>query len=213
MSSNFTFRNSLDYNKIFLVLIGVVLLSSLVPFQSSFAVSVNFDSPKKDLGDGGGISTITLEEGAKLESSQNNVYTLWREGTKIIFSSSSNQGSTFSTLANPLGDTNLKGGQGQFTPQIDSFGNNVYALWGESTAPGSDISFRKSIDNGGTFSAKIILSSNTGLADNISQNPQIAVSNSNELSSVWFDRDGSNPPNGFILFKSGKDFYCSRFNR
>jgi len=58
-------NQNINFKNISLILIGAVILSSVVPFQSVSAISVTFDSPKKDLGDGGG-STISLKEGAKL---------------------------------------------------------------------------------------------------------------------------------------------------
>jgi len=192
-------NNFKDYKKISLIILSLALLSSLIPVESAYAISVTLDSGKQDLGDAT-ISAASNREGAPVTSSGNNVYTLWREGTKVFFSSSINQGSSFTPLLNSLGDTGNT--VTNFAPQIDSFGDNVYTIWSEDSTPGSDITYSSSLDKGATFGAKIILSSLTD-TDNTSQYPQIEVSNSNNVYAVWNDVDDSNSPSGFILFKSG----------
>ena len=76
--------------------------------------------------------------------------------------------------------------------QIAAIDNNVYLVWQESVNDKSkennyDIYFKKSKDNGNTFSKPINLSNNTGF----SEHPQIAISN-NGIFIVWADNTHSN---------------------
>ena len=49
-----------------------------------------------------------------------------------------------------------------FGTDITASGNNVYAVWVDSTVGGGDIFFRRSIDGGATFSSTINLSNDVG---------------------------------------------------
>src|SRR5215204_962291 len=82
--------------------------------------------------------------------------------------------------------------------QIVANANNVYVVWQESVTQNSyennyDIYFKKSDDNGNTFSKPINLSNNSGF----SEHPQIAVSK-NGIFIVWADNTDSN--NTEIMF-------------
>ena len=87
--------------------------------------------------------------------------------------------------------------------QIAAIDNNVYLVWQESVNYKSkennyDIYFKKSNDNGNTFSKPINLSNNTGF----SEHPQIAVSK-NGIFIVWADNTYSN--NTEIMFTKSID--------
>lgn len=87
--------------------------------------------------------------------------------------------------------------------QIAAIDNNVYLVWQESVNDKSkennyDIYFKKSKDNGNTFSKPINLSNNTGF----SEHPQIAISN-NGIFIVWADNTHSN--NTEIMFTKSID--------
>lgn len=87
--------------------------------------------------------------------------------------------------------------------QIAAIDNNVYLVWQESVNDKSkennyDIYFKKSKDNGNTFSKSINLSNNTGF----SEHPQIAISN-NGIFIVWADNTHSN--NTEIMFTKSID--------
>src|SRR6187431_2988093 len=87
--------------------------------------------------------------------------------------------------------------------QIAAIDNNVYLVWQESVNDKSkennyDIYFKKSKDNGNTFSKPINLSNNTGF----SEHPQIAISN-NSIFIVWTDNTHSN--NTEIMFTKSID--------
>src|SRR5918993_38378 len=87
--------------------------------------------------------------------------------------------------------------------QIAAIDNNVYLIWQESITDNSneknyDIYFKKSADNGTTFSKPINLSNNTGF----SEHPQIAVSK-NGIFIIWADNTDSN--NTEIMFTKSVD--------
>jgi hypothetical protein len=87
--------------------------------------------------------------------------------------------------------------------QIVANDNNVYMIWEESVTQNPneknyDIFFKKSEDNGNTFSKPINLSNNPGF----SEHPQIAVSK-NGVFIVWADNTNSN--NTEIMFTKSED--------
>src|SRR5918994_5694305 len=87
--------------------------------------------------------------------------------------------------------------------QIAANDNYVYVVWQESVTGNSygnnyDIYFKKSADNGTTFSKPINLSNNTGF----SEHPQIAVSK-NGIFIIWADNTDSN--NTEIMFTKSVD--------
>src|SRR5918993_5056768 len=87
--------------------------------------------------------------------------------------------------------------------QIAAIDNNVYLIWQESITDNSneknyDIYFKKSEDQGNTFSKPINLSNNTGF----SEHPQIAVSK-NGIFIVW--ADNTNSKNTEIMFTKSLD--------
>ena len=87
--------------------------------------------------------------------------------------------------------------------QIATIENSVYLIWQESITDNSkeknyDIYFKKSEDQGNTFSKPINLSNNTGF----SEHPQIAVSK-NGIFIVWADNTDSN--NTEIMFTKSID--------
>jgi hypothetical protein len=87
--------------------------------------------------------------------------------------------------------------------QVAAIDNNVYLIWQESITGNSneknyDIYFKKSEDQGNTFSKPINLSNNTGF----SEHPQIAVSK-NGIFIVWADNTDSN--NTEIMFTKSID--------
>jgi hypothetical protein len=87
--------------------------------------------------------------------------------------------------------------------QIAAIDNNVYLIWQESITDNLneknyDIYFKKSEDQGNTFSKPINLSNNTGF----SEHPQIAVSK-NGIFIVWADNTNSN--NTEIMFTKSED--------
>jgi hypothetical protein len=87
--------------------------------------------------------------------------------------------------------------------QIAANDNDVYVVWQESVTGNSygnnyDIYFKKSADNGTTFSKPINLSNNTGF----SEHPQIAVSK-NGIFIIWADNTDSN--NTEIMFTKSVD--------
>jgi len=177
-----------------LLFLGFILILSIAPIESVYAVSVVLDASHQDIGDGASINP-----NPKIAFSGDNVYTIWQDGVDIIFSSSSDTGATH--ISKQIGTSGVP--QKSFAPQLDVSGNSVYTIWSEDKTPGSDVIFKASTDNGDNFGAEIILSSKTGLATNDSLFPELTTSNSNVVHAVWYDKDASNPPNGVILYKNG----------
>ncbi|MPZ05420.1 MAG: hypothetical protein GEU26_03215 [Nitrososphaeraceae archaeon] len=85
--------------------------------------------------------------------------------------------------------------------QISTSNNNVYVVWQESK-PGSDlrnyeIRFKRSIDNGSSFSQEINLSNNTGF----SEHPQVSSAADN-VHVIWADDTNGNKQ---VYFKTSSD--------
>src|SRR5262249_445238 len=114
--------------------------------------------------------------------SDNNINVVWEDDTPgnldIFYSHSTDGGSTFSTAINISNDS-----ADSSSPQVatDAAGN-VFVVWESDTgAPG--ILFSRSLDGGNTFSAPVMLSTNTGG----SIAPQFAVDPVGNINLVWED--------------------------
>jgi hypothetical protein len=137
----------------------------------------------------------------QIVSEGNNVYVLWLDNTlgnySIFFTSSHDNGTTFSTPINLRNDTDVF----LVYPQIVSEGNNVYVVWQEDDDDAIegdlDIFFTSSHDNGTTFSTPINLSNDTRRT----MIPQI-LSKGNNVSVAWVDY---NATNSRILFTASND--------
>jgi hypothetical protein len=125
-----------------------------------------------------------------------NVYIVWQDNTPgnfdIFFRVSTNNGSTFASaknLSNNAGNS--------INAQISSVSDAVRIVWQDNTLGDSDIFFKASGNEGGTFGSTKNLSNNDG----DSSVPQIISSGSN-IYVVWQD---DTPGNFDIFFKKGVD--------
>jgi len=174
--------------KISLIVIGIILVSSLVTIQSVYSASITFPLIIQ-LSDNNSIDS----EIPQVTSSGNNVYTVWQEGTKILLTSSNNLGTT-STAPVELGD----GSDGN--PKIVSSGDKAFAIWSDDTSVTSDIKLKLIADNGNDLSGMVVLlSSSTNLLD--SELPEVTLSDSDNAFAVW--RDKVTAADYTILFSDG----------
>ncbi|HEU4482322.1 MAG TPA: sialidase family protein [Nitrososphaeraceae archaeon] len=155
----------------FILFTILILLSSLIYFNEIFAINEN----NKKLILNGSLRT--------LDNNNNNVPVL---------------GHTFSNITN-ITNNNYD----SVYAQIAAIDNYVYVVWQESVTDNSneknyEVYFKKSEDQGNTFSKAINLSNNTGF----SEHPQIAVSK-NGIFIVWADNTNSN--NTEIMFTKSLD--------
>ena len=102
-----------------------------------------------------------------------NIYVVWRDSTpgndEIYFKKSDNGGITWTTKER----LSWNAGSSVF-PVIAVDGSNIYVVWDDATSGNSEIYFKKSIDEGATWTASKRLTNN---ADR-SFLPKIAVKNS-----------------------------------
>jgi hypothetical protein len=119
---------------------------------------------------------------ARLGVHQNNVYLVWTDDTAgnkdIYFKRSVDNGTTFG------GTENLSNNPGNSTDaRISTYKNNVFLVWTDDTTGNGDIYFKRSIDNGTTFSGTENLSKNS---TSTSSGAQIAAIGNN-VYVVWQD--------------------------
>lgn len=158
----------------------------------------------KKSGDGGTTWTtnkrLTNNEGYSalptIAVNGQNIYVVWGDDTpgngEIYFRKSADGGATWAKnerFTNNAGYAE--------NPIIAVYGQNIYAVWLDSTPGNSEIYFRKSGDGGATWTANKRLTTNAGE----SYNPKIAVNGQN-IYLVWYD---DTPGNFEIYFKKSAD--------
>jgi len=123
---------------------------------------------------------------ARIRVSEANVFVVWNEQSKdlsssdIFFSTSSDNGSTFSAPINVSNNTKRSINAG-----IIASGNTIHLIWNQSTLDSADIFYAKSTDGGNMFSVPINLSNSTRFSQT-SRDSQITVSG-NIVSIVWWE--------------------------
>jgi len=164
--------------KISLVVIGIILVTSLLPQQSAFSLlGIAFD-PNINLS-----STVPdSSKTSQIDADGNDVHVLWQDGVDIFLSSSTNKGASFSAPKD-LGDvsSSLKG-----DPTLSVSGDNVYATWRDRSD--SSIKFNRSVDRGETVKASAETLSDVASTSN--RDVQIDSSNGN-VYVIWRDREAS----------------------
>ncbi len=152
-----------------------------IMFASSSDSGATF-TPMKNLSNNTGDST-----NPNLAVSGSNVFVSWEQvdtnstsgasNSEVMFAKSSDSGATFTsakTLSNNAGDST--------NPNVSVSGNNVYVVWEDDTAGGSEIILVRSTNNGVNFAPSRNISNSPGE----SFNPRIAISESN-VYVVWVD--------------------------
>jgi hypothetical protein len=111
------------------------------------------------------------------------VHVTWQDtpgNGDIFYARSTNRGDTFETSIN-LSNTSGRSNDHQLLAE----GSNVYVVWVDlTTRSGGDIYFRKSNDNGGTFSNTINLSAESGRSFQAARDPDMAAQGS-KVSVTW----------------------------
>ena len=119
--------------------------------------------------------------------SSGNINVVWWDNDsgnrEIYFSRSEDGGSTWSALIN-LSSTSAESDYPFIA--LDSLGN-ISVVWEEGAPPG-EIFFRRSTDNGASWSAAVNISNNSG----DSGSPKISVDSSGNINVVWMDNDPGN---------------------
>jgi hypothetical protein len=144
-------------------------------------------SSSKNLGNNTGFNGFP-----QMAVSGSNVYVVWHDATHgIFFARSTDGGATFSSpvILYPVKNEGI--GSKVFSPSItaDPRSDNVYVAWHSGDivqharvkALISDIEYVRSTDNGATFGGIENLSNYSGW----SRNPQIAISQNNDVYVVW----------------------------
>lgn len=165
------------FRKIFLL--SLVAVFSIVIFQTAYSVpDIGFDP----------IQTLNEnDQGAiapEIETFGNNVYTVWKDGSGVVFRASTNMGDSF----NPI--VILSSSTANLQPKLDAFGDNVYSVWKNDV----NILFTSSTNKGSSFFPPVLLSNNPTSP----QSQQIVTSGNNDAYVVW--RDGNQ-----ILFRASAD--------
>ena len=131
-------------------------------------------------------------------SQNNNVYVVWTNNFQekygqVFFTRSTDNGATFGDIVNL---SNYSGWS--INPQIAvSQNNNVYVVWTNNFQEKyGQVFLTRSTDNGATFGDIVNLSNYSGW----SINPQIAVSQNNNVYVVWTNNATGNEE---IIFKKG----------
>jgi glycine cleavage system H lipoate-binding protein len=140
-------------------------------------------------------------------SQDNNVYVVWTNNAQekygqVFFTRSTDNGATFDSTVNL---SNKSGWS--INPQIAvSQDNNVYVVWTDNAQEKyGQVFFTRSTDNGATFYSTVNLSNKSGW----SINPQIAVSQDNNVYVVWTNNVTGNEE---IIIKSDTKINCTSPN-
>ena len=158
---------------------------------------------KKSLDNGTSFGTIenlsnntSVSDSFHMAVSGSNIYVIWTDNASgngdIYFRKSLDNGTSFGTIEN-LSNDNGK----SYGAHIVISGNNVYVVWNDNSTGNGDIYFKRSADNGTSFSS----------TQNISHNPgnstaaKIAAYQDN-VYVVWED---ATTGNGDIYFKASLD--------
>lgn len=158
-------------------------------FARSTDGGVTFSAPQdvsNNMGNSGIPQIAVTNSGA--------INVVWQDDTTgnldVLFSSSTNGGTSFSTPQNLSNDSGAS-----IFPEIalDNVGT-IGVVWEDTTPLNSGTLFSRSTDGGATFSAPLNISNNAG----ITQFPQIAVDSGGKIDVIWED----NSPGNFDIFSA-----------
>jgi fructose-specific component phosphotransferase system IIB-like protein len=169
-----------------------------IMFAKSSANGANFTSAKN-------LGNITQDSAnPDVAVSGNNVYVVWESvgmnstaadasNSEVMFAKSSNNGANFTSaknLSNSAGNS--------ANPDVAVSGNNVYVVWEDNSAGGTEIILARSTNGGANFGPSRNLSNSLGE----SFDPRIAISGSN-VYVVWVDYSlGNSTRSDIMLIRS-----------
>jgi hypothetical protein len=120
-----------------------------------------------------GVSFLNAFDGSSWDGNvsatcdaKGNVYVAWADDQKMLFSSSTDGGATFSKPA----EVNSGGTEIRY-PDLTTDGTVLYLAWANAAAQNSDVNLSTSADAGATWSAPVNVTSNGGFSDA----PSVAV--------------------------------------
>ena len=173
------------------VILSIFVLSGIVP---SFAQTTSpaFTNPVS-------ISNISSDaQNPDIIASNDGIFALWLETksgkTDVLFSKSTDGGSTFASPMNLSGNNTGQSGYAQFAQS----GKDVYVVWQTSLSGTAYVFLTKSSDSGSSFGKPVMISDNTKLA----AFPQVAVSD-NHVYFAWLEKSDNNSTN--IVFSKSDD--------
>jgi hypothetical protein len=182
-------------------IISAIVISSAILFLAIFYMPPMPDVYAQQPNNGTESSALNLSNSPgnstdpKIGVFEKNIYVVWSDATTgngdIYFKRSGDNGTTFGAI------DNLSNSPGNSTdPKITVFENNIYVVWSDATTGNGDIYFKRSGDNGTTFSETQNLSrNNTGS----SSDPHVSVIDKN-VYVVW--TDGTSGQNEIYLRNS-----------
>ncbi len=126
--------------------------------------------------------------------SAGNINVVWRDNTDILFSHSTDGGSSWSAAVNI---SNNSGDSYKPAITVDSAGN-INVAWHDISPGNWDIFFSRSTDSGSSWSAAVNISNNSGH----SLKPAIIVDSAGNINVAWYDYT---PGNYDIFFRHSTD--------
>jgi hypothetical protein len=171
-------------------------------------------------GDSFGSSKLIAESETihqKIAAVGNNVYIAWTAGSEdnqeVFFRRSTNNGDSFGSTVSINNNSEFSG-----LEDILAVGNNVYIVWKDYSlfdqGKGSEVFFRKSVNNGASFGSIKNLSENKGNSGETSfgESGISVVARGNNVYVAWVDNTPGNEEIFFRASTNGGDTFSSTKN-
>lgn len=187
--------------RVFTIFLSLILLTSFFTLLGSYKAGATEEAEHLATSVDG---IATADPGQILAASGNNRFVVWIDNSPgnwdILFRRSTDSGATWMPTANLSLNPGRSG-----SPQMLVSGSNIHIIWLQTNAAetSSDVFYRRSIDNGATWGARINLSTSGSLDPfNYIGAPSIKVSGTN-IYVVWLDEGQSS--RGDVFFRRSID--------